>query len=420
MKKLFLLAWPIALAAVSCSNEEVVSVNNDTNEIKFTAVAENATRANTDETFCNYVLPDAFDVWACTTADGKSYFAQVNYALKTSGKWETNGENLRFWPNTNGDALDFYAMRNYQDTPAWDADNATTKLSTVFEAKTDVAAQKDLIYAVATNQTKPGTTGEPNKGDVNLNFRHALSQIVFKAKNTNQNLAVKITKVEILNVANIGTCKLPKTSTATPFVDHDGDKNAVPTPTCTWTVSNATTADYGVLTEDCFLEGDSDGTLNLTNGKDTNTKIADSNGKQPGEEGYVTTLDRDFSKAMLLIPQTTVPASISTANKPSALRNGEGAMIAVTCQMWNLNTANTYVDGDDVLLFNGIAYIPLTATWDPGKKYIYTLVFGKANGGYDEDGEDILVPISFTVSVDDFTTVVPGDVYVDTVDRTNP
>ena len=63
MKKLFLLAWPIALAAVSCSNEEVVSVNNDANEIKFAVVSENATRANTAETFCNYVKPGDFGLW---------------------------------------------------------------------------------------------------------------------------------------------------------------------------------------------------------------------------------------------------------------------------------------------------------------------------------------------------------------------
>ena len=66
------------------------------------------------------------------------------------------------------------------------------------------------------------------------------------------------------------------------------------------------------------------------------------------------------------------------------------------------------------LTIDGIKYPTALLTegviFEKGKKYIYTLVFGKANGGYDEDGEDILVPISFTVSVDDFTTVVEKDV----------
>ena len=75
MKKLFLLAWPIALAAVSCSNEEVVSVNNDANEITFTAVAENATRAA--DAYCNAFMPADFNVWA--RVGEAQYFADVKY-----------------------------------------------------------------------------------------------------------------------------------------------------------------------------------------------------------------------------------------------------------------------------------------------------------------------------------------------------
>ena len=73
---------------------------------------------------------------------------------------------------------------------------------------------------------------------------------------------------------------------------------------------------------------------------------------------------------------------------------------------------NTFAGGNvlDVVIFNGTTYIPFAANWAPGKKYIYNLVFGKSNGGYDEDGKDVLVPVSFTVTVDDFTTVVENDV----------
>lgn len=415
MKKLFLLAWPIALAAVSCSNEEVVSVNNDANEIKFTAVAENATRANTDETFCNNALPGSFDVWACTDAK-KSYFQKVTYTKTSATEWTAPDGNVRFWPNKGAEKLDFFALRNYQGEPTWDAANTTTKLSTVFTVNTNVAAQEDLIYAVATEQTKPGAASDasnPNAGKVNLNFRHALSQIVFQAKNTNQNLAVKITQVEILNVANSGTCKLPIASTWKNYEDHNGDNkdNAAdkrPTPVCTWDV-DATTADYLVLTEDCFLEGNKNNVVNLTNGSEA-WPTTDSAGHNPGDAEYVPTTRRNLDRAMLLIPQETTPATISTTKKPSELRNGEGAMIAVKCQIWNLNEANHYVAANDVLLYDKIAYIPLDATWEAGKKYIYTLVFGNANGGYDEDGKDILVPISFNVTVDDFTTVVEGEI----------
>ena len=392
MKKLFLLAWPIALAAVSCSNEEVVSVNNDANEIKFTAVAENATRANTTETFCNYKLPGDFKVWACTN-NGKSYFEGVTYT-ETSGEWKAPAENLRFWPNKSGESLDFYAMRNYGTLTSWDADG-TAKIVTNFTVEDDVASQLDFIYAVATKQTKPAATeDQPHKGDVALNFRHALSQIVFKARNTNKNLAVKITNVGVINVANTATCTLPTASTDLNCTTHTTPVN-VPNSVCTWSGWGDAKKDYSVDTKECMMTGETSTDVDLTNSVD-----ADDN-------------TRNFDKSMLLIPQTIVKAAIGKdeANKPSKIATeGTGSMIAVTCQIWNLNTANDK-NGDDVELFNSVAYIPLEAiTWEPGKKYIYTLVFGKANGGYDGDGNDVLVPVSFTVTVDDFTPVVEKDV----------
>ena len=37
-------------------------------------------------------------------------------------------------------------------------------------------------------------------------------------------------------------------------------------------------------------------------------------------------------------------------------------------------------------------YVPFGDTWEQGKRYIYTLIFG---GGYDEQGEAVLNPIQF-------------------------
>ena len=411
MKKLFLLAWPIALAAVSCSNEEVVSVNNDANEIKFAVVAENATRANSTETFCNNAKPADFDVWAMTGT--KSYFAGVNYSKATSGNWEaTEQASVRFWPN--GEALDFYAMRNY-GTPTW-TPAETAKMTTVFSVEPLVKDQKDFIYAVETNKTNPATTDKPHDGLTTLNFRHALSQIVFTAQNTNKHLAVEITKVEIINVASGGTCTLPTSSTSdNKYEDHTGNvgnnDDGTPTPTCTWAADKLTGkgTDYFVETETCKMVGET-AVTNLTNG---NEKLAvnDVNGKKPTEEGWVPTYKRYLDKAMLLIPQKTTAASLSPASTPTTVKDAAngGSMIAVTCTIWNLNEEGQLKD-TDVKLYEGVAYIPFTADWKAGKKYIYNLVFGKANGGYTPDGKDILVPISFNITVDDFTTVVKGDV----------
>ena len=40
-----------------------------------------------------------------------------------------------------------------------------------------------------------------------------------------------------------------------------------------------------------------------------------------------------------------------------------------------------------------------TTGWEPGKRYIYTLIFG---GGYDKNGNPILTPITFEPTVEDW------------------
>ena len=44
-------------------------------------------------------------------------------------------------------------------------------------------------------------------------------------------------------------------------------------------------------------------------------------------------------------------------------------------------------------------YIPFSADWMPGKRYVYTLIFG---GGYDSDGKAILTPINFDAAVENW------------------
>ena len=429
MKKLFLLAWPIALAAVSCSNEEVVSVNNDANEITFTAVANNATRALTDSMYCNNWKPGSFDVWALAKAKdaaadavvGKSYFQEVLYSANT-GKtvWSADQANIRFWPNQGAEKLDFYVMHNYNGTVKWDPANATTtepRLSvTGYELTTDVAKQKDFIYAVKQNQVKNG-----NNGTIGINFRHALSQVVFKARNTNNTLHVEIGEVQVKNFFSKGNFALPLENTEDNFEDHTSTGNTeVATGVGTWTGQNtvattkvavyptndAATTDYAVVNYD--VAGTN--ATNLTNGKDA--QKVDVNGKNPGADDYIPTLDSDFSKAMLFIPQKCTAGTVteSTPGSKNLLNDVTNPYFVVKCKIWNVENGATFNSGTDVCIYDGYAYIPVSVDWKPGKKYIYTFVFGGKNGGYDEDGNDILVPISFNVTVDDFTPVVKEDV----------
>lgn len=56
--------------------------------------------------------------------------------------------------------------------------------------------------------------------------------------------------------------------------------------------------------------------------------------------------------------------------------------------------------------------IPVDFKWEQGKKYIYTIKFtAKGHAGFDPgDGSDVLIPIEFSVKVDDFGSVTDNSV----------
>ena len=51
--------------------------------------------------------------------------------------------------------------------------------------------------------------------------------------------------------------------------------------------------------------------------------------------------------------------------------------------------------------------MPFGASWQPGNRYVYTLIFG---GGYDENGNPILTPINFEADVEGWTDAAGSDV----------
>ena len=54
-------------------------------------------------------------------------------------------------------------------------------------------------------------------------------------------------------------------------------------------------------------------------------------------------------------------------------------------------------------------YVPFDngTGWEPGKRYIYTLIFG---GGYDDNGEPILSPITFNAATTNWVDATGADV----------
>ena len=383
MKKIYLAApLLLALAAASCTKSEVLETNSG--EIRFNVVANKATKAA--DVYCNNNMPGAFTVYA--TTDGKTYIDGDNIEHNSNGSWE-NKSGIRYWPETD---VDFYAHVNAGTAFIWSETSAPTIED--FTPNTTVENQVDLLYAVKTKQSKKETP-------VELNFRHALSQIVFNAKNTNANLYVEIAGVKVAYVGGSNTFTYPTTDTDSKFVSHDGSDILPDTGAGSWAPLTEGTALYEVDFTAVPVEGN-------------NTLVDLTTANAAGKEFN--------SQAMLLLPQTTTAWVPSTdSNVPT--NNNTGSYFLVDCAIWNV--AGNSIDKDtDVQLWgeNGNTKelaIPVSFSWEQGKKYIYTFVFGQGNGGYDPepdpdepdpkpDPKPVLVPIDFTVSVDDFQVVTPS------------
>lgn len=198
---------------------------------------------------------------------------------------------------------------------------------------------------------------------------------MFKAKNTNANLKVTVKGVEVVKVVNGGTFTYPG-NTTTPQITVENQDFGTGTQG-TWKLGN-TKATYAAGITEATLTGVSEA-VDLTN--------------EGGE--------------LLLMPQTITGWDVDTDPSNSA----GNSYFLVDCKIVNVAGESEVTLWPETGESAKVA-IPVSAiTWEQGKKYIYTFIFGEG-GGYvpptddDEKPEPVLVPISFTVTVDDF---IPGN-----------
>ena len=227
-----------------------------------------------------------------------------------------------------------------------------------------VAEMRDICFA----QTSATSAG----GAVALEFKHAFTQIVFKAKKTS-NYQVDIKKIEIGGMKYSGTMI---------FNNYSDDQN--------WR------GDFGSNTT-VYPGFASTTPISLTS-------AADEAPVQLTEKG----------QELLLIPQTITKWNPSEGAAINSENNNQprGGFIAVTFR-YRLSTSTEWITGG-ASSTDGYetTYFPLEANWGKGKKYNYTLLFGGAedNGdgdepgsgnpdpteGYDEDGKPKAPSVAIT------------------------
>ena len=360
MKKSTVMLWAIFGALLmGCSDEEIANVETSSrNAIGFNVLSNAAETRATPTTPSNLTSTD-FDVFAFTT-DGTAFMGKVDTEfghdgvkiVYKNGKWDYDDANdLRYWPT---EALDFYAFNPGTVSEdmivfySWEATKDVQKISyTCMDeyGSGTTHANYDVMYAMAKGQTK-----DMNNGIVKFNFKHILSQVVFKAKTQYDNMQVDINMIKIHNVKMGGFFTLPATADGT-----------------------------GSWSDPADLPSEVSGLGKFTVVKDVNITV----------KSNTIATDISTTTPMLNRPQELTAWKVSETATKSKLEadNAKQCYLEIACKIrqsgaYLLGSASEYKT----------IYVPFGDTWEQGKRHIYTLIFG---GGYDDQGEAVLNPIQF-------------------------
>lgn len=372
MKSKYLAVALSAVALTACNNEDVLEVNQGRG-ISFQVATEASTRATATTT--NTI--DNFKVWGFT--DGKTLMNGIKVS-KSGSEWTYDG--TIFWPATD---VDFYSVSPAENCGGTVNITKDKQEITNFTVNADQSKQVDLLYAVNKGEKK----ADHEASAVSINFRHALSQIVFKAKNTNENLKVIVKGVKIANIKKAGDFTYP--DAATTAHNNSTTGSIVATTQGIW--SNVSTAEK-------FSAGMDDAGVTLDGKVETAKDLSNATG------------------ALFMIPQALTPWNPSTIGALNA--DNTGVYFLLNCQILSGTNKDIQVwpsEADET--FAEIAVPANTLTWEQGKKYVYTFIFGEGAGyepGENPNPDPTLVGIDFTVTVDEFIDGANQDIDMSTED----
>lgn len=356
------LASMALLSACSSDNELANVETTANNAIGFHVVGNKAeTRANIINS-SEAIKKTDFNVFAFTRnengSDGAIFMGDKTDAsgkkgIKincTKGDWDyADASDLHYWPQDTH--LNFYAVNpatvegDMQHAYHWsiEKDAKTISYTSCDEyGGTGGEVNYDVMYDIQKDQTQI-----TNNGKVKFQFKHILSQVVFKAKTALASMEVNIKEIKIHNFRLGGVFTLP-TADAT---EGTWKLNDPAIPSFKW------------------------GQFTVVKDKDITVTSAGA--------------DISVDAPMLFVPQSLVAwKTNATTAKPKADADTSGeAYLQITCK---IKQAGVYVFGSKSEYKT--LYVPFGTTWEIGKCHIYTLIFG---GGYNEHGQPILKPINF-------------------------
>lgn len=364
----------VATVFASCSNEEELANvgKSESNAIRFAGIS-GLSDTRTTPIGTHNLTSTNFDVMAFMSSGnalfmgGKHVSGVSDHGVKivyNTSAWDyADKDKVAYWP-TSGD-VDFYAV-----SPAITDDlvhhgfayDMTSTAKTIAYRTVDeygsTETNHDVMYAV----TKGRNKGNNGAMAVQMNFKHILSQVVFKAKTTSSILEVDVKSVKIRNFVIGGTFTLP---------DGEPAKG-------NWSLS-------GTAEGVCTVKLDAANVV-------TKNAVVDLS---------------DMNSPLMMIPQTLTKWSTYSAGTAVSKLEADNAKECYLEIAMKLKQNDSYLIGSAAAYTT--VYVPFdNATgWEPGKRYIYTLIFG---GGYDDQGEPILSPITFNAATADWVDATGADV----------
>lgn len=354
----------VATVFASCSNEEELANvgKSESNAIRFAGIS-GLSDTRTTPIGTHNLTSTNFDVMAFMSSDntlfmgGKHVTGVSDHGVKivyNTSAWDyADKDKVAYWP-TAGD-VDFYAVSPAITDDlvlqgfAYDMTSAAKTISyTTVDEYNSTGTNHDVMYAVTKGRNKENNGTMP----VQMNFKHILSQVVFKAKTTSSILEVDVKSVKIHNFVHSGTFTLPE---GEPAMSN-------------WSLSPVAEGAY---------------TVKLAANVKTSNAVVNLS---------------DMNSPLMMIPQKLTKWSTSAGTAVSKLEadNAKECYLEI---LMKLKQNDSYLIGSAAAYTT--VYVPFdNATgWEPGKRYIYTLIFG---GGYDDQGEPILSPITFNAATVDW------------------
>ena len=340
MKKAFYMMAAAAIALSSCSSEETTDVAKSTAISFRPTVGFNSRGAELNNENFTEMWVSGFDMGA-TTGSGNGFEAE---------KFTKQGSTNEFLPDTPlfwqaGSELRFFAINpvkeNWHGTLTIDKNSASFSNVSI---PTNIENQKDLVIGSKTVQANNYMDGS----GVGLTLNHILSQINFKAINTNKRLTYHIAAIRIVNAKNGGRYSFDPTQSQTGV----------------WAGNQSDAVTY---------ELDFKNNVIVLNGTDGKT------------EAFLT----HKGHGAMLVPQTLTPWN--GAEVYDAAQFDGGSYIALLVNVCFTNGTYVYpkkANGDEDY---GWIAIPLPknnaggdkAEWKMGNKYIYTLNLSEGCGKVD-------------------------------------